>query len=140
MESNGKYRRGTCGDSGVNVNVEHPWKLHVDHILEMHGGFYTFDDIVAAVQRGDMQSFNCNESWAVVQVIDFPRKRVVDVVFVVGKMEDMELLESEVIGWAREIGAVMLMTGARNGWRDRAQVRGWKTVSSIFMKDLTDGS
>ena len=35
----------------MNDRVEHPWKLHVDHILEVHGGFYTFDDIVAAVKK-----------------------------------------------------------------------------------------
>lgn len=124
----------------MNKHVEFPLVESVDRILEMSGGFYTFEDIVATVRAGKMQSFTCNDSWAVVQTIDYPRKRVVDIVFVVGRLADMDVLESEVIGWAREQGAVMLTTGARNGWQDRAAIRGWRTVSQIFMKDLSDGS
>lgn len=117
-----------------------PLLADVNRILEAQGGFYLFSDIVEAVQAGQMQSFTCNDSWAVVQTIDYPRKRVVNVVFVMGHMQDMEVLESEVIGWAREIGAVMLTTDARSGWSDRAKKRGWKEVSTNFVKDLTDGS
>lgn len=124
----------------MNQYAQFPLVQSVDRILEMAGGFYTFEDIVQSVRDGKMQSFTCNDSWAVVQTIDYPRKRVVDIVFVVGHLEDMDTLESEVIGWARDIGAVMLTTGARNGWQDRAKIRGWRTVSKIYMKDLTDGT
>lgn len=124
----------------MNERAHFPLIERVGHILEMAGGFYTLEDIVQKVRDGDMQSFVCNDSWAVVQTIDYPRKRVVDIVFVVGHMEDMDVLESEVIGWARDNGAVMLTTGARNGWQERAKVRGWRTVSQIYMKDLTDGT
>lgn len=117
-----------------------PLPADVNRILEAQGGFYLFSDIVEAVRNGRMQSFTCNDSWAVVQTIDYPRKRVVNVVFVMGHMQDMEVLESEVIGWARDIGAVMLTTDARSGWSDRAKKRGWKKVSANFVKDLTDGS
>lgn len=124
----------------MNSRPDFPLLRKVEHILERSGGFFTFEDILEAVRNGRMQSFTCNDSWAVVQTIDYPRKRVVDIVFVVGHMADMDVLESEVTGWAREIGATMLTTGARNGWQDRAKVRGWRTVSQVFMKDLTDGS
>lgn len=124
----------------MNQSAQFPLVASVDRILAGAGGFYTFEDIVQAVRDGKMQSFTCRDSWAVVQTIDYPRKRVVDIVFVVGHLEDMDVLESEVTGWAREIGAVMLTTGARNGWSSRAKIRGWRTVSKIYMKDLTDGT
>lgn len=115
-------------------------KQRVDRILEDHGGFYSFDDIVQMVREGKMQSFAHGDSWAVVQVLDFPRRRVVEIVLVAGTLDSMEVLEADVIGWSREIGASMIMSSGRNGWSDRAKERGWRTVSQIYMKDLSDGS
>lgn len=116
-------------------------KERVDRILKKHGDLYTFDDIVALVREGKMQSFHHGDSWGVVQVLDFPRRRVVEIVLVVGLLEEMqELLETDIIGWAREIGATMVWSTGRNGWSQKAKEHGWKSIAQVFMKDLTDGS
>lgn len=124
----------------MNQILQHPLKDKVDFILRRSGDLYAFIDIVEAVRSGRMQSFALNDSWAVVQIVDYPRRRVLEVVFIVGNMADTEQMESEVIGWAREQGATLISTIARNGWRDTAKERGWRNVATYFIKDLTDGS
>lgn len=116
-------------------------KLHklVDDTLEKFGGLYTFDDIVAAVRVGKMQSFANGDSWMVTQVAEFPQKRVLDIVFAVGNTDELSEIESEVIGFARSHGIEFMMANARPGF-DKVKSDGWTKVSATFVKDIGDGT
>lgn len=115
-------------------------RKRIDDILVEAGGLYLFEDILEAVERGDMQSFAYNDSWVVTQICPFPQKRVLDVVFAAGDEDELELLHSDVIGFARDHGCSMLMTNARLGWKVHAKANGWQLVGGFFIKDLTDGT
>lgn len=117
----------------------HPMRAEIDKILADHGGLYEFDDIVALVRAGQMQSHVLGESWAVTQICEFPRKKVLDIVFMAGKLEELELLEADLLGFAREHGATLATANGRLGFLVK-KFPGWKMVSATFVKDLSDGS
>lgn len=119
--------------------MTHPYKLEVEEMLLKFGDLYSYDDILEAISTGRMQSFALMDSWAVTQVCEFPKRRVLDIVFVVGDLPTLELLESDVIGFAREQGIDLLTANGRKGFIQEA-FDGWKMVSATFIKDLRDGT
>lgn len=121
----------------MNTHVAHPFKAKVDRILERCGGYYLFEDIVEYVKSGKMQGHVFGDSWAVTEIIDTPRKRVVNVVLVVGRLSDMVQLDAQVTEWAEvKMKADMMVGHARNGWKDFGKEQGWRNVSAVYMKDL----
>ena len=57
----------------------HPYHRHLARALERMGAVYTVSDILAAIAEGRMQSFTDGDSWAITQVVDYPRARMLDV-------------------------------------------------------------
>jgi hypothetical protein len=60
-------------------------RLKVERALHDGGDLYTFDDIMALIKEGKMQSFTCGDTWIVTQVNEFPRKKVLEIALVVGE-------------------------------------------------------
>lgn len=119
--------------------MKHRNQLRVENLLRDYGGFYTFDDILEHINAGKMQSFAHGDSWAVTQINEFPRKRVLNVVFVVGTIADLEIVYSDILGFVAENDIKYGMANGRRGWLEKA-FPGWKFVSATFVKDFSDGS
>lgn len=121
------------------MSNKHPMRERVEQMLRDSGDLYGFEDILDLIREGKMQSFALNDSWAVTQICEFPRKRVLDIVFVVGDLDDLEVLESDLIGFAREHGIPMGWANGRMGFMRKA-FPGWEMVSATFMKEFGDGT
>ncbi|QIG66097.1 acetyltransferase [Ochrobactrum phage vB_OspP_OH] len=106
-----------------------------EKLLKEMGGLYKFSDIIMAIREGKMQSFSLGRTWVVTQVHEFPRRKVVDIVFVIGDMEDVAQIEPEVEAFAHRIGATLLMANGRLGWLKR-HFEGWKAVSCNFVREI----
>lgn len=102
-------------------------------LLDM-GGFWNLADIWENIHTGGMQSFTHNGSWLVTQVCDFPRKRVLDVVFVYGKMQDMAELENQLEAYKEKIGAAAILGTGRTGWKSMVH-DGWRVLSVNYIKE-----
>lgn len=103
--------------------------------LERGGGYYQVAHLVQAIQKGEMQSWVRGRSWVVTHILDFPCRRVVEVVLAVGDLEDVYALESDVEQFALEQGARSLIAFGRPGW-DKAHSKGWIKVSHRFERVL----
>lgn len=124
----------------MNAPVKHPLQERVEKMLLDFGGFYTFDDILRDILVGEMQSFALGESWAVTRICIFPQKSALEIVLAVGNLEELELLHTDIVGWARERGIPALFTyNGRLGF-DAVKLPGWRKAASVYVKDLTDGS
>jgi hypothetical protein len=119
--------------------IDHPLKKEIDDALLKQGGLYEFVDIVNCVKNGTMQSFSLNESWAVTQCLVFPRKRALNIVFMVGELSELCTLEAELIGFARELNVDLMMAEGRLGF-EKIKRQGWVKVSSSFVKELNHGT
>lgn len=121
------------------MSEDHPYKAIVDRSLARFGGFYEFDDILDFIDRGEMQSFAYGDSWAVTQICDFPRKRAVDVVLVVGSVEELTHIEEQIVEFAKKHEIDTLMANGRLGF-DKIKTKGWKVFTTTFIKDISDAT
>lgn len=125
----------------MNAHVN-PFRAYIDATLERLGGLYLYEDIVEAVKNGTMQGHVVGDSWAVTQVTDTPRKRVLNIIFVAGRLKDMVELDAEVERWARENHVDIMMGTPRREWENlirkpgKFRDTGWEHKTSLFMKEL----
>ena len=102
------------------------------------GAVYRVSDILAAIAEGRMQSFADEDSWAVTQVIEYPRARVLDILAAVGDLEACRRLHDRVLQYARDNDISLVQAYGRRGWIGDAVSRGWrvKTTSYLYQRDL----
>lgn len=101
-----------------------------------HGDdLYTLDDIEDALLKGEMQGHVEGNTWAITQVQEFPRRKVVHILFVIGEMRDLPKLEGKIQVWARDLGATMLTAVGRDKWWV-IRTPGWRTTGTAYAKDI----
>lgn len=111
------------------------FRAELDEMLAANGGYYEYSDILECIDNGMMQSFATENTWAVTQVNEFPRKKTVEVVFVVGNYKDLPELEERILSFARDIGAVHLTSAGRDGFR-RRPLPGWTQTTTNFVRQV----
>jgi len=106
--------------------------------LAVAGDTYTLDDILAEINEGRMQSFVEGESWAVTQIVDFPRKRYVEIVFAVGNLNELKLIYPKLEAFAREIEADGLRAFGRPGWMRQFEIdkHGWVEMTRVYVREF----
>jgi len=105
-------------------------------MLAQCGGLYKLVDIERLINEGKMQSFVQGDTWIVTQINEFPRRKVVEIVFVVGFVAEAIQALPQIYSFANEAGATLIMaSNARDGWWDYAQP-GWKKLGSIYAKEV----
>jgi hypothetical protein len=106
----------------------------IESKLAEMGGFWKWADILDAIGRKEMQMFAVGESFAVTKVMDFPRRRVIDIVLVYGHKRDMAALEDAVNVFKAAVGANGLFASGREGWASRMH-GSWRKLSVNYLKD-----
>lgn len=109
-------------------------------LLEDTGGLYTMEDVFRHLEQGHMQSFAVNNTLAITQVCLYPRKKVLNLVGVVGHRMDLPALEQKLIEHARNYDCLKITTetNGRAGW-DRIIFPGWKKAGIVYEKDVRHG-
>lgn len=110
----------------------------LERALDRQGGLFTLTDILERVADGRMQSWVEGNSWAVTQISVFPRRRLLEIVAVVGDLGDCRILHDRLIGFAKEMGLDLIAAYGRLGWIRDAKRNGWKikAQSYLYHKDL----
>jgi hypothetical protein len=108
----------------------------VEKALEFMGNTHSFPDILALIEDGQMQSFANGETWAVTQIIDFPKKRVLEVFLVTGDLANAEALHDVVIAYAKAHACDFIRAYGRDGWSSRAKERGWTAGARVYTKEV----
>jgi hypothetical protein len=116
----------------------HPYHRHLARALERMGGVYTVSDILAAIAEGRMQSFADGDSWAITQVVAYPRARMLDVLMAIGDLESCRRLHDRIIQYAKDNDISLIQAYGRRGWVRDAAARGWKvkTTSYLYQREL----
>lgn len=120
------------------MKIKDPEKVKMlNRALAAGGNLHTLEDIEAALQSGDMQSHSEGDTWVITEIADFPQRRLVNVLYVIGNLEGAFATEEVVEKWARKIGADAITALGRTGWeRHQRQAPGWKIVGTFFTKEL----
>ena len=112
-----------------------PYHRKLARVLDRMGSVYLVQDILAAIAENRMQSFCVGNSWAVTQVVDFPRARQLQLVAYVGDLKDVDALHQKIIDFADQANCGLLSTYGRPGWlREGSYARlGWKLKAKNFL-------
>jgi hypothetical protein len=102
------------------------------------GATYTVNDILAAIAAGKMQSFAEGDSWAITQVVAFPRTKLLEVLIAIGDLEQCRRLHDRILQYAQDNDIGLVQAYGRRGWIGDAARRGWKvkTTSYLYQREL----
>ena len=116
----------------------HPYHKKLARGLDLMGGLYLINDILSLIARNEMQSFVEGDSWAITRVAQFPRAKVVEVLAVVGNLDEARILHDRILVFAAEIGAGIVQAYGRKGWMPDAARRGWrvKAKNYVYQRDM----
>lgn len=101
----------------------------------MEGGLYEWEDILEAMANGSMQSFSDGQSFVLTRIVDYPRKRVLEILLLVGTVEEIHATEPRVIQFAQDHGCEAIIGYGRLGW-EGVMPDGWRKVFSFYIKEL----
>ncbi len=111
----------------------HPYHAKLQRVLNRMGGLYTQNDILVALAKNEMQSFVEGESVAITRIALYPRAKVIEVLAVVGKLDEARRLHDRILIFAAEVGASVIQAYGRSGWMPDAQRRGWKVIAENYV-------
>ena len=111
----------------------HPYHAKLARLLDRMGGLYTVSDILAAIAAGHMQSFAEGDSWAITQVVQFPRARLLEILIALGDIDECRTLHSRILQYARDNGIGLVQAYGRRGWLDHPLTSGWKIRTKAFL-------
>jgi hypothetical protein len=116
----------------------HPYHKKLARVLKRMGDLYTVNDILSEIAQNRMQSWMEGESWALTRIALYPRAKVVEVLAVVGKIEEARVLHDRILVFAAEVGARVIQAYGRKGWLHDAQRRGWKVMAEnyVYQRDI----
>ena len=107
-------------------------------VVELGYDMFNLEEILDGLANGTFQSFAHGDTWVVTRVYDYPRTRILDVLFIVGRREDFIALDEKVTEFAKEIGADRIIATARRGFEEY-MLYGWKKSAVVYQKDLRHG-
>jgi len=116
----------------------HPYHAKLQRVLDRMGNLYTVNDILTEIAQNKMQSWVEGESWALTRIALYPRAKVVEILAVVGKLDEARKLHDRILVFAAEVGAGVIQAYGRSGWMPDAQRRGWKVIAAnyVYQKDM----
>jgi hypothetical protein len=117
--------------------------VHVYHkklarLLDRMGGLWTVQDILSAIAEGRMQSFVEGETWAITQIACFPRAKLLEILVVVGALDDCQKLLDRIFQYANDHDIGLIQAYGRRGWLNHPLTAGWKirTKSFLYQREL----
>ncbi len=102
-------------------------------------GTHTLNDVLEAIERGEMVSFTEGDTWVVMQPMDFPRKRVAQIFLVVGRGRELDKVWQAVLCWAESNKVDEIWGWGRPGWekyrRNKADIFGfWRGDRTLYRR------
>lgn len=109
--------------------------------LHYSGGTHTFSDVRDAVQAGSLQFWPGPQSVIITEIIDYPRKRILNFFLAGGNLAELEAMYPLVDEWGRAQGCSGAITLCRKGWKRTFLTRsqGWTETHVQLEKVFSSG-
>lgn len=104
--------------------------------MKKGGSTHSIRDIVEALKDGHMQAFLNDGALAITQVVDFPQKRVLEVLWCAGVLDEVINLRSKLIEFAKEKDCTMGRAFVRPGLVTPLEQAGWRKAQQVMFFDL----
>jgi hypothetical protein len=107
----------------------------MDRVLKLGQNLYNLDDIDDALATGFMQAHTVGNTLAITTVNDWPRRKSVDIVYLVGDLDEALILDKQISEWAKNLGADLVTFTGRDGWW-KFNHTGWKKIGTKYAKEI----
>lgn len=112
-------------------------RVRIEAALSHADGTHTFDDLAGAVLSGRMMLWAKANSFAVLEVQQYPRARELCVFIAGGDLKEIQASQGELLDIARNCGAQAVTMTGRRGWK-RA-LPDWQERHVVLRKDVEHG-
>lgn len=96
---------------------------------------YTIDDVCSKIEDGSFLLWPGTRSAMVTEFVDFPQKRVCNLIFCGGDYKELKEITDHVEIFAKKMNCTALYGGGRKGWLKKIKHLGWKS-EYVIRKDL----
>ena len=104
--------------------------------LAYSGGTHTYEDVAEAILDHRMQFWPAPKGCLVTEIVDFPRKRVLNVFIAAGEMRQILDMADDVTAWAKAVGCTGLTIHGRRGWERVFARQGWRPLHTCLTKEI----
>ena len=96
---------------------------------------YTIDDVCSKIEDGSFLLWPGTRSAMVTEFVDFPQKRVCNLIFCGGDYKELKEITDHVEIFAKKMNCSALYGGGRKGWLKKIKHLGWRS-EYVIRKDL----
>ncbi len=111
-------------------------RVWIEAALKYSGGTHDWYDIVAGVLAGNFQLWPKEKSALIMEIITYPRKRVLNVFLGGGDLTELASMHDEVIEWAKKNGCTGAIISGRKGWQRAYERHGWAPLHVTLQKEF----
>lgn len=117
-------------------DVVEAYRPYIERALRHSGGTHSFEDVKEAIEQGLMQLWPVPGGCIVTEILQFPRRRVLNVFLGGGDMAQLLDLHESVIAWAREQGCDAVRASGRWGWKRVLPKHGWEPMHMNYERSI----
>ena len=111
-------------------------KPYIEAALEYTGGTHDIIDIYEGLYKGTMQLWPAEKSCLVSEIINYPKKKVLNIFLGGGDLTEILSMHEDVIRWAKDQKCTALNMTGRFGWKKPLAKHGWKPMHSSYVKEI----
>jgi hypothetical protein len=122
MEQNIKLVSQTTEHSPPPQQSKEDWELEFErlehHIIRAlkHQDMYNLSDIKEKIRLGMFHLWPGKDSVMITEIVEFPRVKVLNILFLGGKFEELQLMLPSIEQFAKHFGCKRIFGGGRKGW------------------------
>ncbi len=116
----------------IDLHKKEPWEVQWDkckHLIEKaieYQDSYTINDVEDKIRNGIALLWPGKETAIVTEFVIFPRKKVLHILCIAGKYEEVEEIYKSIENHAREIGIDKITGIGRKGWFKKVKHLGFE--------------
>ena len=108
----------------------------MEKALRLMGETHTLQDVVDALQKGEMQLFHNDRAIVITEIAVSPRKKFANVFMSAGELEGVIELKAQLVDWAKKNGIEFARAAVRPGYEKYLKDAGWKSKMVLMDFDL----
>lgn len=113
-----------------------PYRHLVEGALRYAAETYSYEDVVNAVQSGEMFFWPADESFLITEVAQFPRKRTLHVFLAGGKLSEIKAMDESIVAYAEILECDAISLSGRAGWEKALGDLGYKKIHTTLGKNI----
>ena len=100
--------------------------------LALAANTHDLEDIIEALNRGEMQAFHNDRAIVITEIAQSPRRKFVHVFMSAGDLDGVLELMPQIEEWGKSLGCEFARASVRPGYEPILKARGWKKTMVVM--------